>query len=70
MSAQPADDGEVYATLLLNDAYLPGAVVLAHSLKDAGATRKLAVLVTPDTVSAGVITELEVSVKKQSLSGD
>ncbi|KXJ92846.1 nucleotide-diphospho-sugar transferase [Microdochium bolleyi] len=60
MAARAADDDdEVYATLLLNDAYLPGALVLAHSLRDAGTTRKLAVLVTLDTVSAGVITQLQ-----------
>ncbi|OLN97487.1 Glycogenin-1-like protein 1 [Colletotrichum chlorophyti] len=48
----------VYATLLLNDTYLPGALVLAHSLRDAGTSKELAVLVTLDTVSAEVITEL------------
>ncbi|KJZ75682.1 hypothetical protein HIM_04839 [Hirsutella minnesotensis 3608] len=53
-------DGEqVYATLLLSDSYLPGALVLAHSLRDAGATRKLAVLVTTDSVSADTITQLQ-----------
>ncbi|KAF4874502.1 Glycogenin-1 [Colletotrichum siamense] len=50
---------QVYATLLLNDTYLPGALVLAHSLRDAGTSRQLAVLVTLDTVSAEVITELK-----------
>ncbi|KAM3065697.1 glycogenin glucosyltransferase [Clarireedia jacksonii] len=50
---------DVYATLLLEDSYLPGAMVLAHSLKDAGTTKKLAVLVTTDTVSAESRTELE-----------
>lgn len=49
---------QVYATLLLTDAYLPGALVLAASLRDAGATRKLAVLVTPRSVSNEVKTEL------------
>lgn len=38
-----------------------GALVLAHSLRDAGASRKLAVLVTLDTVSADSITQLKVS---------
>ncbi|PHH75510.1 hypothetical protein CDD83_4389 [Cordyceps sp. RAO-2017] len=51
---------QIYATLLLSDSYLPGALVLAHSLRDAGATRKLAVLVTLDSVSADVITQLRV----------
>jgi glycogenin glucosyltransferase len=51
---------QVYATLLLTDSYLPGALVLANSLRDAGATRKLAVLVTPTTVSVEVKAELAV----------
>ncbi|TAQ85181.1 hypothetical protein B7494_g6511 [Chlorociboria aeruginascens] len=55
-----ASQGEdVYATLLLNDFYLPGALVLAHSLKDAGTTKKLAVLVTTDSVSADAMVELQ-----------
>ncbi|KAL5598968.1 hypothetical protein BROUX41_003713 [Berkeleyomyces rouxiae] len=49
---------EVYATLLTNDSYLPGALVLAHSLRDAGSSKQLAVLVTPDTVSADAIAQL------------
>lgn len=47
--------------LLLSDTYLPGALVLAHSLRDAGTTKKLAVLVTLDTVSPEVVTQLEAS---------
>lgn len=35
--------------------------MLAHSLRDAGTTKKLAVLVTLDSVSADVITQLKVS---------
>ncbi|RFU26568.1 hypothetical protein B7463_g9759, partial [Scytalidium lignicola] len=54
--ASPKED--VYATLLLNNSYLPGAMVLAHSLKDAGTKKKLAVLFTPDTVSVDSLTEL------------
>ena len=34
--------------------------MLAHSLRDAGTKKKLAVLVTLDTVSADVITQLKV----------
>ncbi|KAG7108841.1 Glycogenin-1 like protein [Verticillium longisporum] len=45
--------------LLLSDSYLPGALVLAHSLRDAGTAHQLAVLVTLDTVSAEVITQLK-----------
>ncbi|TVY42707.1 Glycogenin [Lachnellula occidentalis] len=54
--ASPAED--VYATLLLSDTYLPGALVLAHSLRDAGTTKKLAVLITEDSVSADAIAQL------------
>ncbi|PQE03865.1 glycosyl transferase family 8 protein [Rutstroemia sp. NJR-2017a BBW] len=54
-----SEQEDVYATLLLEDSYLPGAMVLAHSLKDAGTTKKLAILVTTDTVSAETRTELE-----------
>ncbi|KAH6669159.1 family 8 glycosyl transferase [Plectosphaerella plurivora] len=36
-----------------------GALVLAHSLRDAGTTKELAALVTLDTVSAEVITQLK-----------
>ncbi|KAL1879071.1 hypothetical protein VTK73DRAFT_7397 [Phialemonium thermophilum] len=57
MAAQDGED--VYATLLLTDTYLPGALVLAHSLRDAGTTQKLAVLVTLDSVSALVVTQLK-----------
>ncbi|TVY81391.1 Glycogenin-1 [Lachnellula suecica] len=56
MAAQGED---VYATLLLNDTYLPGAMVLAHSLRDAGTTKKLAVLVTEDSVSTDAIAQLQ-----------
>jgi hypothetical protein len=38
-----------------------GALVLAHSLRDAGTTKKLAILVTLDTVSADVVTQLKAS---------
>ncbi|KAJ8131304.1 hypothetical protein O1611_g2320 [Lasiodiplodia mahajangana] len=50
---------DVYATLLLTDTYLPGALVLAHSLRDAATTKKLAALVTLDSVSAEAITQLK-----------
>ncbi|KAK5995854.1 Glycogenin-1 [Cladobotryum mycophilum] len=50
---------QVYATLLLNDSYLPGALVLAHSLRDAGTSKKLAVLVTLDSVSAEAVAKLK-----------
>jgi len=44
-----------------------GALVLAHSLRDAGASRKLAVLVTLDTVSADSITQLKVNLPPECL---
>jgi hypothetical protein len=40
----------------------PGALVLAHSLKDAGTTKKIAVLVTTDTVSADAMAQLQVRI--------
>ncbi|KAJ4361002.1 glycogenin glucosyltransferase [Didymosphaeria variabile] len=55
--ARPLED--VYCTLLMSDSYLPGAAVLAHSLHDAGTKKKLAVLVTLDTLSADTITKLK-----------
>ncbi|KAF2091795.1 glycosyltransferase family 8 protein [Saccharata proteae CBS 121410] len=50
---------DAYCTLVLSDSYLPGAVVLAHSLRDAGTTKKLAALVTLDTLSVDTISELK-----------
>ncbi|KAI1639773.1 nucleotide-diphospho-sugar transferase [Biscogniauxia mediterranea] len=50
---------DCYCTLLLSDSYLPGALVLAHSLRDAGTRKELAVLITPDTVSPQAIAELQ-----------
>lgn len=37
--------------------------MLAHSLRDAGTTKKLVVLITPDSVSAEVVAQLEVSLQ-------
>lgn len=37
-----------------------GALVLAHSLRDAGTTKKLAVLVTLDGVTAEAVVQLKV----------
>ncbi|KAG6284167.1 hypothetical protein E4U46_007459 [Claviceps purpurea] len=50
---------QLYATLLLSDSYLPGALVLGHSLRDAGTKRKLAALVTLDSVSVGAVSQLK-----------
>ncbi|KUJ20930.1 nucleotide-diphospho-sugar transferase [Mollisia scopiformis] len=52
-------DQDVYMTLLTSDRYLPGALVVAHSLRDAGTTKKLAILVTTDTVSADAMAQLQ-----------
>ena len=44
----------------MNDAYLPGAMTLGHSLRDRGGAKlNLAVLVTVDSVSSDSITELK-----------
>jgi glycogenin glucosyltransferase len=43
----------------MSDSYLPGAKVLAHSLRDAGTKKKLAVMVTMDTLSTDTIAELK-----------
>ncbi|KAG6070234.1 hypothetical protein E4U16_001736 [Claviceps sp. LM84 group G4] len=50
---------QLYATLLLSDSYLPGALVLGHSLRDTGTKRKLAALVTLDSVSVGAVSQLK-----------
>ncbi|KAL2826855.1 nucleotide-diphospho-sugar transferase [Aspergillus cavernicola] len=49
----------VYCTLLLSDNYLPGAMVLAHSLRDNGSQAKLVALYTPDTLQPATINELQ-----------
>lgn len=38
---------QAYVTLLYNDDYLPGAITLAHALKEVGTTKDLVVLITP-----------------------
>ncbi|KAJ5364136.1 uncharacterized protein N7496_009849 [Penicillium cataractarum] len=48
----------VYCTLLLSDSYLPGAMVLAHSLRDNGTKARLIVLYTPDRLRQETINEL------------
>ncbi|KAF2757833.1 nucleotide-diphospho-sugar transferase [Pseudovirgaria hyperparasitica] len=50
---------DVYCTLVMSDNYLKGAAVLAHSLRDAGTKKKLAALITLDTLSAATIAELK-----------
>ncbi|KAK5018220.1 glycogenin glucosyltransferase [Cryomyces antarcticus] len=50
---------DVYVTLVMSDSYLPGAAVLAHSLRDACTKKKLAVMITLDSLAATTITELK-----------
>jgi glycogenin len=57
----PLSDSSVYATLLMSDEYLPGAMVTGWSLRDKGAAnKKIVVLVTVDSVSTSTIEELKV----------
>ncbi|RAH83529.1 hypothetical protein BO86DRAFT_387786 [Aspergillus japonicus CBS 114.51] len=53
-------ESAVYCTLLLSDHYLPGAVVLAHSLRDNGSKAKLVALYTPDSLQPATVQELEI----------
>lgn len=41
--------------------FITGALVVAHSLRDAGTSKKLAVLVTPDSISLDAMAELQAS---------
>lgn len=50
---------EVYCTLLTSDAYIRGVQVLISSLRDAGVTRRIAVLYTPTTLSQPVLDTLQ-----------
>lgn len=45
---------------LLESKHQTGAAVLAHSLRDCGTKKKLAVLVTPDTLRPSTLDELRV----------
>lgn len=42
---------EAYCTLLYNDSYLPGALVLGHALRDSNTLKQLAILVGPEVSS-------------------
>ncbi|BDD59348.1 hypothetical protein MAP00_004558 [Monascus purpureus] len=55
----PVGEDAVYCTLLLSDHYLPGAVVLAHSLRDSGTSAKLVALFTPESLRPATIDELK-----------
>ncbi|PYI06362.1 glycosyl transferase family 8 protein [Aspergillus sclerotiicarbonarius CBS 121057] len=52
-------EGAVYCTLLLSDHYLPGATVLAYSLRDNGTKAKLVALFTPGSLQPATIQELQ-----------
>lgn len=56
MAPAPED---VYCTLLLSDAYLPGAQVIAHSLRDNGTKYRIAVMVTLAGVTENTVNELK-----------
>jgi len=51
---------QCYMTLVMSDNYLPGAMVLGHSLIDAGCKKELVALVTLNTLSVDVVDELKV----------
>jgi glycogenin len=51
---------ECYVTLVMSDSYLPGAMVLAHSIRDSGSTKALVALVIMEALSVDVIDELKV----------
>ncbi|KAI9492705.1 glycogenin 1, isoform CRA_c [Zychaea mexicana] len=47
MTKEAAEKKEAYVTLVATDSYVPGALVLAHRLRDLGTVKHLACLVTP-----------------------
>src|ERR1700681_983194 len=51
---------QCYMTLVMSDNYLPGAMVLGHSLIDASCKKELVALVTLDTLSVDVVDDLKV----------
>ncbi|MCJ1465809.1 glycogenin glucosyltransferase [Pseudocyphellaria aurata] len=50
---------EAYCTLLMSDDYLPGAMVLGHSLRDNGTRKPLVAVVTLDTVQVSTVDALK-----------
>jgi glycogenin glucosyltransferase len=57
-----AEKEDVYCTLCMTDNYLPGAAVLAKSLRDTGTTKKLAVLIDQERLRPSTVAELQVSI--------
>lgn len=55
MISAPAAE-EAYVTLVTSDSYVVGALVLAHSLRSVGATRKLVCMVTSNLAADSVAT--------------
>lgn len=51
---------DVYCTLVMSDNYLPGAAVLAKSLRDCGTRKKLACLIDQQGLKSSTVTELQV----------
>ena len=61
MAADP-DGEDVYCTLCMSDTYLPGAAVLAKSLRDSGTTKKLVCLIDQERLRPSTVTELQVRI--------
>lgn len=53
--------------LVMNDGYLPGAAVLAKSLRDAGTERKLACMIVQENLRQSTVEELQVRLRANSL---
>ena len=49
---------DIYCTLLLNDGYLPGAMVLGHSLRSTSTKHKLACLIVANTLQPSTLDAL------------
>jgi glycogenin glucosyltransferase len=47
-----------FVTLVTSDAYLPGALTLAHSIRRSGSTIPIAVMVTPISLSQNTLSDL------------
>jgi glycogenin len=59
---------DVYCTLCMSDSYLPGAAVLAKSLRDSGTTKKLACLIDQERLRHSTISELQASIAYHTIA--
>jgi len=59
MTSAPESSKQAWVTLATNDSYCLGAVVLANSLKRSGTTRKIVVMITPNTISNSMMQLLD-----------